>query len=227
MRNRFDASALARLHSILWPYGFEMTMNRWADLVSPDESKVEAERAWTTAEGDKLTGAAAEVEYEKLAMQLVRPEKKIRQTRARREDTLRSAPEKAAALISAGKPFWEANTLPVATVRKAFGGRRSHDLERYAALLLAEIFQTGKKPTPSHRGEKRGLHKSAFDEFAAESFKATGLKYSSTAIRKAAEAWRPAANYRRGTRKLLWGQLVAHGNRKRRGRKRRGRSSHK
>ena len=91
--------------------------------------------------------------------------------------------------------------------RPSVGGRPRHDFERYAAVLLAEIFHeyTNNKPTRPNAE----LGRSAFYDFAGACFAEIGLIVREFAFREATEVWQTAYHYDRPMmHQLLWGQLI-------------------
>ncbi len=104
-------------------------------------------------------------------------------------------------------------------------GRPRVDFERYAALLLAVIFQeyTQHKPTqitrsdamPTDRANTFARDKtSPFYRFATACFDAIGLKGSEDAFREATERWEQSTDFsKHEIQKLIWGRLPAFNNR--------------
>lgn len=92
--------------------------------------------------------------------------------------------------------------------------RQPVDLERDAAIGLAEIFHefTRAKPTrifrEGHTNKSVRDKSSSFYQFATAAFETVGLTPSESAFREATERWRRSRGYsKRNWHRLLWGQL--------------------
>jgi hypothetical protein len=128
------------------------------------------------------------------------------------EPTIENLDELVADLLCAppGTVFPEVDNP--APVRKR---RQRVDPERWAALLLAVIFNEYAKGKPSritqwdHTDTFKRDKTSPFYRFATAAFKAAGLKPSESAFREASERWERSRQLsKRNIGRLLWGRLT-------------------